>query len=198
MQFCWKYTLDYVAACVNVVAWNTGWISFDESWLYVFLLQNIICGRLFPARKSLNPFCRVGLFLCGASSELRELRMTAMSFSLHSFYTSFSDSEREQLPDRTFHNFRASKPVDRWTLCRSETYIDGLWGSEEIVRCHVGYVADERKHGRKKKRVSVLLTKGSRPLLLPSKPSKLLNCLTQHLLILTAPNSVSFYDFYVV
>ena len=36
------------------------------------------------------------------------------------------------VPDRPFHIFRASKSVDRWALCSSKTWIDGLRGSKSV------------------------------------------------------------------
>ena len=35
-------------------------------------------------------------------------------------------------PDRTFWHFRASKSGERKTFCTSETWNDGLWGSEVV------------------------------------------------------------------
>ena len=36
------------------------------------------------------------------------------------------------MPDRLFHNFGASKPVDWQTLCSSETSCDGFWNSISV------------------------------------------------------------------
>ena len=40
------------------------------------------------------------------------------------------EEESKERPDRTFHNFRASKSAYRWILHGSETLISGFWGSK--------------------------------------------------------------------
>ena len=51
----------------------------------------------------------------------------------------------DELPDRPFHNFEASKSDERWTFFCWETFIDGFCASE-VFEKSVGYIVYNWAH----------------------------------------------------
>ena len=75
-------------------------------------------------------------------SILRNVKAVACRIEFHVVTITNVDivgsGKRQALPDRTFHNFRASRSGHQRILCSSETPIPGFRGSK-MVKCSVGY-----------------------------------------------------------